>query len=145
MSKPAPTSTTADRDTTTDPDDRVLRLVHESTGYGEPVLLDHAELGRRIAALPIEEAAAGDAHRRAIDRGHLITATLADGREASGLTLEGCDALSDVSPPTYAEGDLEALLAVVEREADRPEPDTDVIGWANAHIAAIRNGGGSDG
>ncbi|MFA1612029.1 hypothetical protein [Halobellus rubicundus] len=121
---------------------RVLGVIHKNTGHGRrPMYASHA-LWTKLGEFALSRSEARSALKAARENDAVIRWKDGEGQLRYGLTPDGVDELPDATMPIYTPEDVDALQAVIEREASRPEHDQnqDVIGWANQHLQAIREG-----
>jgi hypothetical protein len=116
---------------------RLLETIRHNTGDPQHVLAPGAGLWTVLSSSNIDTSDAITAMEAAIDNGHVLQWTDADGRHRYGLTGAGIDEARHTDAPLYGPADRERLRAVLATEADRDEPDKSVIAWANRRLAAI--------
>lgn len=120
---------------------QLLQTVLLNTGDPQPVAIapQHLYLST-VAHGSVEHEHARKARDAALENDLLVAYEARDGTTRYGLTEAGVAEIDDAELPIYDAADEGALRAVVETEAARPEPDKDVIGWANRHLSSLPDG-----
>jgi len=118
--------------------ERTLGTVLHNTGDPQPVgvAVQHLYLST-VNHGPVDHDHARKARDAALENGLLVAYEDAAGTERYGLTADGVAAIDHAEMPIFDAADEDALREVLEVETSRPDPDKDVIGWANTHLLSL--------
>jgi len=119
---------------------RLLETVRHQTGDPQHVMVAGSALWTVINNGHMDTSDAITTMQAAIENGHCIQWTDADGRHRYALTGDGVAEAPHATAPLYGPADETQLRAVIKTEAESDEPNRDVIGWANQRLAAIEAG-----
>jgi hypothetical protein len=118
--------------------ERMARAIAHNTGDPQPPMIDATALFTvTVANGSLDSEAAKHALQAAVENGDVLRWRDAEGGVRYGLTDSGIKGTSDVSRPLLSPADEDALRDIIETEADRADPNRDVIGWANRRLAAL--------
>jgi len=117
---------------------RVLSALDHNTGDPQrPMCLARTLWTVTIANGDLGHDEARKSFKAATNNNHAIRWRDDEGQPRYGLTVEGAREHPTVSLPIYDDSDADALRRIIDVETTREEPDTDIVGWANKHLATL--------
>lgn len=114
----------------------LLRMVRHNVGGEQPVMSAATHLWVICGHADIAKSDALAAMQAARENGDVIRWRDGDGRYRYGLTPDGDDAVP-FETPVYRPEDRESFRSIIGTEADRADPDREVIGWCNRWLQRI--------
>ncbi|MDQ2053261.1 hypothetical protein [Halobellus sp. H-GB7] len=124
----------------------ILGMLHKNTGHGSPVTMSASHLWNTVRHASLSKGDAKTALQAARENGDVHRWQDGEGQIRYALAADGVDELPDTEMPIYTSEDVDALKAVIDVEVSRPDDELDqnVIGWANTHLQAIKEGSDGD-